>query len=160
MQADTFKIDPVHSSIVFSGTHLGVNISQGWEVERGRLETGDIALTALPEGAVIERKTASDMASCIGANRERFDRELKRGRYVGKLIVVVEATLADVCSASRGVSHNAIVGTLAAWTLRYCPFVSAGSVEAAAGFAFRLLAAQVRDAERMAKAISSFPLSN
>ena len=64
--------------------------------------------------AVIERKTPSDMASCIGANRERFEKELKRGRYVGRMIVVIEGTLADVCAASRGVSHNAIVGTLAA----------------------------------------------
>ena len=107
----------------------------------------------MPEAAVIERKTPSDMASCIGANRERFEKELKRGRYVGRMIVVIEGTLADVCAASRGISHNAIGGTLAAWTLRYCPFVFAGSVQAAADFAFRILAAQVRDAERMAKAI-------
>ena len=62
-------------------------LPNGWEIERGTLETGDVVLSALPEGAVIERKTASDMASCIGANRERFERELKRGRYVGRLIV-------------------------------------------------------------------------
>jgi hypothetical protein len=76
---------------------------------------------------------------------------------VGRMIVVVEGTLADVCAASRGISHNAIVGTLAAWTLRFFPFVFAGSVQAAAEFTFRLLAAQVRDAERMAKATSLFP---
>ena len=125
----------------------------GWEIERGSLETGDVALSALPEGAVTERKTPSDVASCIGANRERFERELKRGRYVGRMIVVIEGTLADVCAASR-ISHNAIVGTLAAWTLRYCPFVFAGSQREAADFAFRFLAAQVRDAKRMANAIS------
>jgi ERCC4-type nuclease len=111
-------------------------------------------LSALPEGAVIERKTPTDMASCIGANRERFEKELKRGRYVGRMIVVIEGTLADVCAASRGIGHNAIVGTLAAWTLRYCPFVFCGSQQAAAEFAFRFLAAQVRDAKRMVNAIS------
>ena len=127
---------------------------EGWELERGTLETGDIALAALPEGAIIERKTPADLASCIGASRERFEKELKRGRYVGRMIVVIEGTLADVCAASRGISHNAITGTLAPWTLRYCPFVFAGSVQAAADFAFRFLAAQVRDIERMAKAIT------
>jgi hypothetical protein len=81
------------------------------------------------------------MASCIGANRERFERELKRGRYVRKLVVVIEGTLADVYAASRGISHNAIMGTLAAWTLRYCPFVFCGSPEEAANFSFRVLAA-------------------
>ena len=59
-------------------------LPQGWELVREKLETGDFVLSALPEGAVIERKTPSDMASCIGANRERFERELKRGRYVGR----------------------------------------------------------------------------
>jgi hypothetical protein len=49
------------------------------------------------EGAVIERK----MASCIGANRERFERELKRGRYVGKLVVVIEGTLADAVATAK-----------------------------------------------------------
>ena len=70
------------------------------------------------------------------------------------MIVVIEGTLADVCAASRAISHNAIVGTLAAWTLRYCPFVFCGSQQDAADFAFRSLAAQVRDAKRMANAIS------
>ena len=97
-------------------------LPEGWELVREKLETGDVVLSALPEGAVIERKTPSDMASCIGANRERFEKELKRGRYVGRMIVVIEGTLADVCAASRGISHNAIVGTLAAWTLTLLSF--------------------------------------
>jgi ERCC4-type nuclease len=119
--------------------------------------SGDVVLSALPEGAVIERKTPSDMASCIGASRERFEKELRRGRYVGRMIVVIEGTLADVCAASRGISRNAIMGTLAAWTLRYCPFVFCGSQREAADFAFRFLAAPVRDAKRVAKAISLPP---
>ena len=41
--------------------------------------SGDVALSALPEGAVIERKTPIDMASCIGARRERFEKELSAG---------------------------------------------------------------------------------
>ena len=73
-------------------------------------------MSALPEGAVIERKTPSDMASCIGVSRERFEKEFRRGRYVGRMIVVIE-------------------GTLAAWTLRYCPFVFCGSPQEAANFA-------------------------
>ena len=51
---------------------------------------------------------------------------------MGRMIVVIEGTLAEVCTASRasrGISHNAIVGTLTAWTLRFRPFVFAGSVE-------------------------------
>ena len=69
------------------------------------------------------------------------------------MIVVIEGALAEVCTASGGISNNAIMGTLAAGTLRYCPFVFCGSQREAANFAFRLLAAQVRDAERMANAV-------
>lgn len=61
-------------------------LPEGWEVVRGALETGDVVLSALPEGAVIERKTPGDMASCIGASRERFERELRRGLQVNLLV--------------------------------------------------------------------------
>jgi hypothetical protein len=46
----------------------------------------------LPAGAVVERKTVNDLLACIGRERERFERELKRGRYVGRFIVIVEGT--------------------------------------------------------------------
>ena len=126
----------------------------GWTFEIGTLETGDIALACLPDGVIVERKTASDLAGCIGASRERFERELKRSRYCGRFIVICEGSLADVCHASRGLNENAIAGTVAAWTTRYCPIVFAGTVAAAADFAFRALSAQVRDIERAAKAIN------
>ena len=54
-------------------------LPEGWELERAALDTGDFCLASHPHGAVIERKTPCDMASCIGAGRERFERELKRG---------------------------------------------------------------------------------
>jgi DNA excision repair protein ERCC-4 len=119
----------------------------GWTLERASLETGDFCLATHPHGAVIERKTPCDMASCMGAGRERFERELRRGRYVGRFVVVVEGSLSDVAVAARGIHHNAVVGTLAAWSFRFCPFVFAGTERLAADFAFRLLASQLR-AER------------
>jgi len=129
-------------------------LPDGAELIRSGLETGDLALLALPDSAVIERKTPADLAGCIGSNRERFERELKRGRYVGRMAVVVEGSLADVCAAARGIHRSAVVGTVAAWTLRYCPFIFAGNVEGAADFAFRFLRAQVRDIERTARGLA------
>jgi ERCC4-type nuclease len=129
------------------------HLPDGWRKISGTLETGDIALAALPEGVVIERKTPSDLAGCIGKGRERFERELRRGRYVGRLIVVVEGDLRDVIEAAPGIKSAAVVGSLAAWTARYAPFVFAGGVKAAAEFSFRALAAQVRTIEREAKAL-------
>jgi hypothetical protein len=70
-------------------------------------------------------------------------------------MVVIEGILADVCAASRGISHNAIMGTLAAWTLRYCPFVFCGSVQVAAEVTFRLLAARSeRSCRKITKALA------
>ena len=57
-----------------------------------------------------KRKTPSDMAICIGSNRERFERELKRARYRGRFVVVVEGALSDVAVAARGIHHNAVLG--------------------------------------------------
>ena len=100
------------------------------------------------DGAVIERKSPGDLASCIGSNRERFERELKRARYCGRFVVVVEGSLSDVAIAARRVHHSAIIGSIAAWTLRFCPFVFAGSQRLAVDFAVRLLASQLPEAER------------
>ena len=116
--------------------------------ERASLETGDLALASHPHGVLVERKTPGDLASCIGAGRERFERELSRGRYCGRFVVVVEGSLSDVTVAARGVHHNAVLGTLASWTLRYCPFVFAGSQRLAADFAWRLLASQLPSGQR------------
>jgi len=132
-------------------------LPDGERPEIDTLETGDVALACLPDGVVIERKTPSDLAGCIGASRERFERELKRSRYCGRFLVVCEGNLADVCRASRGLTEQAITGTIAAWTTRYCPIVFAGTVASAADFAFRSLRAQVRDIERAAKSLCPKP---
>ena len=38
---------------------------EGWELVRESPETGDVVLSALPEGVVIEHKTPGDMARCL-----------------------------------------------------------------------------------------------
>jgi ERCC4-type nuclease len=133
------------------------HLPEGWRIVRGTLETGDIALARLPEGVVIERKTPSDLAGCIGASRERFERELRRGRYVGRFLIVVEGSLSDVQRAARGIHPNSISGTLASWAVRFCPIIFAGSTAGAADFAFRALASQVRDIQRAAQSIQAEP---
>ena len=133
------------------------HLPEGWRIEHGALETGDIALARIPEGVVIERKTPSDLAGCIGTNRERFERELRRGRCVGRFLIVVEGTLSDVQRAARGIHSNSISGTLASWAVRFCPIIFAGSTAGAADFAFRALASQVRDIQRAAQSIQAEP---
>ncbi len=126
-------------------------------IERGTLPTGDVALAALPDGAVVERKTVPDFLAAIGRERKRFDLELKRSRYVGSFVIIVEGTFGDVITANhaRGlIREEAIVGTVASWTRRGAPVLFAGSVHAAADLAYRFLAGQVREIEHAAKAIA------
>ena len=75
------------------------------------------------------------LLGCMGKGRDRFERELKRSRYLGRLLIVVEGTLADVLAQSRGIHPSAIIGTLAAWQRRYSPICFAGNVETAAKIA-------------------------
>ncbi len=134
------------------------HFSEDVKVERGCLETGDFALAALPDAAVIERKAVGDLLACLGRERDRFERELQRGRYVGRLVVVCDGSMADLlCEARRrggGMSDNSIIGTLAAFQRRYAPFFFAGSVRVAAEFTERLLRGQINDAARTSKAIT------
>ena len=130
---------------------------EGTKVERATLETGDIALAALPDGAVVERKTVPDFLAAIGRERKRFDLEVKRARYCGSFVIIVEGTFADVLTANhaRGLlSEAAIAGTIASWTRRGAPVLFAGTVHAAADLAYRFLASQVREIERAAKGIA------
>ena len=127
-------------------------------LERAGMETGDLCLSALPDGARCERKQISDLYGCLGRERERFQRELARSRFDGPFVVVIEGSIADLlCEARRrggGMSDNAIIGTLAAWQRRYCPFFFAGSVRVAAEFAERFLRGQISEAVRTSKALA------
>ena len=69
------------------------------------------------------------------------------------MIVVIEGSLSDVVVAARGIHVNAVIGTIAAWTLRYCPFILAGSERLAADFSCRFLASQLRSIERVTRAV-------
>ena len=51
-------------------------------------------------------------------------------------------------SARETFTRNAVVGTLAAWTLRYAPIMLCGSEQLAAEFSWRFLAAQVGGLKR------------
>ena len=54
------------------------SLPDGWELVRERLETGDLALAAIPEAAVVERKTPSDLVACMTSARDRFAARLTK----------------------------------------------------------------------------------
>lgn len=133
------------------------HFSEDIKLVRGTMETGDLCVSALPDGTCAERKATSDLYGCLGQGRERFEKELIRSRYLGRLVVVVEGSMSDLLTLAHnrggGMREESIIGTLAAWQRRYAPFFFAGSVATAARFTERLLRGQVKDVQRTAKAI-------
>ena len=120
-------------------------------LDRATLDTGDFAVAGLPDAAVVERKTVSDFLGCLTANRERFERELARSRHVGRFVVIVEGTLLDCILNRGGLSEASLLGTVAAWSRRFCPILFAGTERHAAELAFRFLAGQITEGQRIVK---------
>lgn len=121
-------------------------------LESAALDTGDFAVAGLPDAAVVERKTVSDFLGCLTSNRERFQRELARSRHVGRFVVIVEGTLLDCIRARGGLSEASLLGTVAAWSRRFCPILFAGTERHAAELAFRFLVGQITEGQRIVKA--------
>jgi ERCC4-type nuclease len=74
----------------------------------------------LRDVVVIERKSASDLLSCIGRSRERFERELARMAKIPYRALVIEGSLSGLLEFPLSRIHpNAVLGSLVAWTWRY-----------------------------------------
>jgi DNA excision repair protein ERCC-4 len=128
----------------------------GTNLVQATMETGDLALAGHDDVAV-ELKRCAEMASMFGTDRERFQRELARGRCLDAFCVVIEGSMTGVLTAAtvqRGFSFASVMGTLASWTRRYrCHFVFCDTDQLAAQFAWRFLTGPIREAEaRLAKA--------
>jgi len=68
--------------------------------ETATLPVGDYSMPGFEDRAAIERKSLNDLIGCLmGKDRERFERELSKGRFYDLFAVVVEAPFFDV---SRG----------------------------------------------------------
>ena len=66
-------------------------------VQTSGLITGDYSLLGFKDKIAIERKSLDDLVSCLlGKNRERFEKELTRGRLYELFCIVVESDLADL----------------------------------------------------------------
>lgn len=129
------------------------------ELRRGKLDVGSLALAGAEDGAVVRRLTTGELLTRIGKDRAGFEAELRAGRHVGRFVVVVEGGFEDLVTLAPRARPASIIGSLAAWTRRFCPIVFAGGPELAAAFAFRFLlqpvdeaAEFIDDVERSARA--------
>jgi ERCC4-type nuclease len=89
--------------------------------QRGTLETGDYSALGYEHLVSVERKSVPDLFGCVGAQRERFERELERLSAFPYCAIVVEATMRDILLGAHfsTVHPHAALGSLIAWGTKY-----------------------------------------
>lgn len=82
------------------------------------LPTGDYSLRGFEDRVTVERKSISDFYGSIGADRERFEREMIRMAAMQRAFVVIEGMVADrpetVQMSAKSATH-----TMLSWANRY-----------------------------------------
>jgi ERCC4-type nuclease len=99
------------------------------QVEVGTLATGDYSIRGLEHVVTVERKSLSDLISCVGTNRERFNREVHRLLAYPSRLLVVEAWPDEIDRGDwrAAVSPSAVRGSILGWEAEGLPFHFAGS---------------------------------
>jgi len=90
--------------------------------ERGTLTTGDYSIRGLERFIGIERKSPDDLACCLkNGQRERFERELSRGRGLDYFALVVEADMATLAAGEyrSAMLPKAVMQSLLCFSVRY-----------------------------------------
>ena len=125
------------------------------EVERAALPTADYSLPGFEDRVGIERKELGDLVGCLmGANRERFERELRRLSTCELKAVVIEASMRDVADGAyrSEMRPHAVLQSVLAFQVRYgVPFLFCGDRASAEYTTFWLLAKYAREIEERMK---------
>ncbi len=107
----------------------------------GTLTTGDYSVRGLEDHVAIERKSLGDLLSCVGKDRERFDREVVRLQAYPVRALVIEATWADIEAGQwrSKVTPQSALGSILGWMATGLPVVMAGTHARAGRYVSRLL---------------------
>jgi DNA excision repair protein ERCC-4 len=117
---------------------------------KGTLATGDYSVLGLEHMISIERKSLPDFLSCVGSNRERFEREVQRMLGYETRAIVVEASWAEIEAGlwimnpnhykwKSKVQPNAAMGSALGWIAQGIPVVMTDTHERCSQFVSRLL---------------------
>jgi ERCC4-type nuclease len=127
----------------------------GTTVEVAPLAVGDYSLPGFQDRVAIERKALDDLIGCLmGGNRERFGRELSKGRHYDFFAVVVEASLEDVRLAryrSEMKPHSALQSIISFMVRYRVPFIWCGNRAGAEYVTYSLLSKFLREIEERYK---------
>lgn len=117
-----------------------------WELspmrtEVGTLPTGDYSLRGMENSIAIERKSLPDFLSCVGRNRERFEREVQRLLAYPTRALVIESTWYEIETGNykSEVHPRAATGSIIGWIARGLPVVLARNHANAGQLVQRLL---------------------
>jgi ERCC4-type nuclease len=108
---------------------------------KGTLTTGDYSVSGLTHRVCAERKSLVDLITCVGKERERFDREIKRMLAYESRLIIVEGSI-DVIRLKqyRGETNpNSILSSVMGWMALGVPIHFAGDREAASDMLKRFL---------------------
>ena len=97
---------------------------------RGTLKTGDYGLADYENQVAIEAKALNDVVTCLGPQRDRFERELERARSLEYFAVVIEGTFEDLASGryTSRLHPNSAVESISTFEIRYrIPFLFCGT---------------------------------
>jgi ERCC4-type nuclease len=102
--------------------------------ERATLTTGDYSVKGLEHLITAERKSLDDLVSCVGQNRERFERTVQRMLAYEARLIVVEAPLAalEVGEWRAQVTPSSVQGSVAKWQSQGLPILFADNRQRAA----------------------------
>ncbi len=143
------------TAIIDSREKLPLDLSP-LKVVTGSLSTGDYSLLGLESIVAIERKSLGDMLSCMGGERERFEREVQRLLAFEVRALVVESDWRQFqdggWSRSRITPAQAI-GSLLGWSAAGLPIIMSGSHEQAGRDVARLLYITARRRWREARSL-------
>lgn len=155
--APAFKQRPGGPVIVID-TREQAPLSFSLPAERGTLATGDYSLKGLEPHIAIERKSVDDLVGCLKVGqRERFERELTRGRALDYFALVVEGRLEDLAAGHYRSDMNpkAVVQSLMAFSVRYrLPIFCCPDRAYAARVTESLLTKYLAEIERRARAVA------
>lgn len=115
-----------------------------------QLNVGDYTLDGFEDRFSVERKSLNDLATSLGADRERFENEIKRAQDLDKFVVVIEADRSEVADFAHTnhcpnyyskIYPKSIISTVESWPDKYSTleFEWAGSREEAKQETLRLL---------------------
>ncbi len=85
------------------------------------LKVGDYSLKGYEDRVSIERKTLGDLVSSLSHGRDRFQRELERGRDLAYFALIVESSMESILRGQyrSKMLPQAVLGSLTAYSVRY-----------------------------------------